>query len=157
MVEAEPWERGEGADREVADDGLEVLVGEDAAGLSGFVGADRLAKQGGAGGVGKPFLEGGHAVERDAQRRSGYVDGGGQSQVAGGRTDGQGELAGLKYPAGGRGGPVGEIARVQAEAHCLALAGREAQLGECLELSGRPGDGRGGIAHVELDDLLAAA
>src|SRR4029453_17359538 len=63
MAEAEAGKRGQGADREVADDRQEFLVAEDPLWAAFFVGSYRLAQQGGAGGVGEPLLESGHAAE----------------------------------------------------------------------------------------------
>src|SRR4029453_8311283 len=77
MAEAEAGKRGQGADREVADDRQEFLVAEDPLWAAFFVGSYRLAQQGGAGGVGEPLLESGHAAESGRRGGGGGVRGGG--------------------------------------------------------------------------------
>src|SRR4029453_17375977 len=108
MAEAEAGKRGQGADREVADDRQEFLVAEDPLWAAFFVGSYRLAQQGGAGGVGEPLLESGHAAEPGRRGGGGggagggggrgALGGGGGPQVAGGGADGKLEPAALQQP-----------------------------------------------------------
>src|SRR5919199_3216824 len=56
-VQAEAGERGQPADREVADQREQLLVAEDAPRPAGVVGADCLAQQRGPGWVGEPLCQ----------------------------------------------------------------------------------------------------
>ena len=81
LVKPAAGEGGESADGEVADDGTELLVAEDAARAPGLVGAHDLEEHRCARGIGKPFLQSSPsrrarpaAPARQRQERSSVAD-----------------------------------------------------------------------------------
>jgi hypothetical protein len=98
VVDAEAREGSECAYREVADDPDEFVVAEDASRVPMFVDAYGLAEQAGADGVGEPLLEGRHTVELHGQGRCTHLDGGGETEVTGGRSDAEPERSAFQDP-----------------------------------------------------------
>src|SRR5690349_3221362 len=129
VVDAGSGERGEAAEREVADHAEQLTVGEDAAG------ADGLPQRGAALGMGEPLLQRGHGVEADGKRGGGHLDGGGEPQVARRGADRELERAALQDPPAVDGGPVGQVADPELERHGRRGARLEEDLRESLELA----------------------
>ena len=111
LVDPAAREGGEGADREVADDGTQLVVAEDAARAD----PSRRCRRPRGAPVrprDRPATPPGVAIASSATRpqRRGHVKSGREPQVARGGADRQRELAGLEHPIARSARPVGEVA-----------------------------------------------